>query len=42
MIIFGGLFFPAAYPDSLLEYEKPPPKKKCYRNNQHFLKSPNF
>ena len=30
MIIFGGLFVPAAYPDSLLESEKDK-KKKCYQ-----------
>jgi len=28
MIIFGGLFVPAAYPDSLLESEKDKKKKK--------------
>jgi len=42
MIIFGGLFVPAAYPDSLLESEKDKKKKKnVISNNQHFLKSPN-
>lgn len=41
MIIFGGLFVPAAYPDSLLESEKDKKKKNVISNNQHFLKSPN-
>ena len=39
MIIFGGLFVPAAYPDSVLESEKD--KKYIISNNQYFLKKPN-